>query len=185
MGVRSNDILDLSKIEAGKLELDEAEADIATLVGSCLTLVTQRARDADVILDAQIHADVPTIRGDERRLKQIIINLLSNAIKFTPSGGRISVAAAIDGSGDLTLSVSDTGVGISAEDLPKVMEVFGQAEDVFSREHQGSGLGLPLSRALAELHGGTLDIASAPGAGTTVTLRLPADRAVSADMSAA
>jgi two-component system cell cycle sensor histidine kinase PleC len=180
-----NDILDLSKIEAGKLELDEVEADIATIIGSCLTLVTQRAREAGVVLDAQIPEDVPAIRGDERRLKQIVINLLSNAIKFTPTGGRVSVAAAIDGSGDLTLSVSDTGVGIAPEDLPKVMEVFGQVGDVLSREHQGSGLGLPLSRALAELHNGTLDIESALGTGTTVTLRLPASRTVSMEASVA
>ncbi len=180
-----NDILDLSKIEAGKLELDETNVDITTFVDSCLNLVKQRAQEGDITLDVQIAGDLLVIHGDERRLKQIVINLLSNAIKFTPAGGHVSVGAAIDGSRGLALSVSDTGAGISPEDLPKVMEVFGQAEDVFSREHQGSGLGLPLSRALAELHGGALDIESTLGAGTMVTVRLPASRTVSRASSVA
>ena len=180
-----NDVLDLSKIEAGKLELDESEVDIAKIIGSCLTLVKQRAQEISVVIDVQISEGLPLIHGDERRLKQIVINLLTNAIKFTRTGGRVSVGAAIDGTGDLTLSVSDTGIGISPENLPKVMEVFGQVEEVFTREHHGSGLGLPLSKALAELHGGTLGIESTLGAGTTATMRLPAHRTVSMEASVA
>jgi PAS domain S-box-containing protein len=176
-----NDILDLSKIEAGKLELDEAEVDIAKVIDSCLTLVNRRAEEGGVILDLDLSEGLPLIHGDERRLKQIVINVLTNAIEFTSTGGRVSVGVAIVGAGNLALSVSDTGIGISPEDLSKVMETFGQVQNVFSRDHQGSGLGLPLSRALAELHGGTLDIESTFGAGTTVTLRLPANRLVSSD----
>lgn len=180
-----DDILDLSKIESGKLELDETYVDIEKIIDLSLTLVKQHAQEKGVVLDVQISEDLPVILDNERRLKQIVINLLINVITFTRTGGRISVIAAIDGADDLTLSVSDTGVGISPEDLPKVMEVFGQVEEVISREHQGSGLGLPLSKALAELHGGALGIESTFGVGTTVTLRLPTNRTVSTKASVA
>jgi PAS domain S-box-containing protein len=180
-----DDILDLSKIEFGKLDLNETDVDIAAMVDACTPLVARRAEQGGVAIHVEIPPDLPAIRGDERRLKQIVINLMANAVSFTPNGGRVSVGASVEPSGDFALWVSDTGVGIAPEDLATVMEVFGQVGDVFSREHQGSGLGLPFSRGLAERHGGTLHIESTLGDGTTATLRLPADRTVPAERAGA
>jgi signal transduction histidine kinase len=109
-------------------------------------------------------------------MKQILINLLSNSVKFTPAGGIIRLAAQVDEAGDLVIVVADTGIGIAAEDLDKVLEPFGQVDSSLSRKHRGTGLGLPLTRGLVELHGGSFKLESTPGAGTTVTLRFPARR---------
>ncbi len=180
-----DDILDLSKIESGKLDLNETDVDIAAMVDACTPLVARRAEQGGVALHVEIPPDLPAIRGDERRLKQIVINLMANAVSFTPNGGRVSVGASVEPSGDFAFWVSDTGVGIAPEDLATVMEVFGQVGDVFSREHRGSGLGLPFSKGLAERRGGTLQIESTLGAGTTATLRLPAERTVTAQRAGA
>ncbi len=180
-----NDILDLSKIEAGKLTLDESEVRLAKVIHTSLALVRQQAECKGVILTRELSGTPPTIYGDERRPKQIVINLLSNAVKFSSKGDHVSIDAAICADGGLALKVSDTGAGIAAEDLPKVMEVFGQVPSIEAQSFEGSGLGLPLTKALAELHGGTIDIESALGVGTTVALRLPAKRVMAVRASAA
>ncbi len=171
-----NDILDVSKAEAGMIELCDEEIDLRTLVTSTLRLVHARAEHQGVILETDLPAGLPPVRVDGMRLKQVLLNLLTNAVKFTDAGGKVAVRARLDGNRALLLQVADTGVGISRENLQRVMEPFTQADSSFSRKHEGTGLGLPLSRALVELHGGTLWIESEVGAGTVVTVRLPATR---------
>jgi len=171
-----NDLLDLSKLEAGKVELHEARLALPTLVGDCLRLVRERAASAGIGLRTCLPVDLPELNGDARIMKQILINLLSNAIKFTPRGGRVEVSARPSADGGLAIDVADTGIGMSAADIEVALTPFGQVDGPFNRKHQGTGLGLPLVRALAELHGGSLTIRSAPGAGTTATVALPAAR---------
>ena len=175
-----NDILDLSKIEAGKLELDEEEVDVAKVLESCEMLVRERAEIGDVALRRKVANDLGHLRADKRKIKQILINLLSNAIKFTPKGGRVRVDARIDRGGDMVISVADTGIGIAPEDIVKAMAPFSQVDTALSRKYEGTGLGLPLTKSLVEMHGGTLDLASGLGEGTTVTVRLPAERVIEA-----
>ncbi|MGH6929639.1 MAG: sensor histidine kinase, partial [Dongiaceae bacterium] len=131
------------------------------------------------MLHAALPQDLPRIRGDALRLKQVVVNLLSNAVKFTPAGGRVTIAAAVEGSGDLALQVCDTGIGISADQIAKVVLPFYQVRESGLRRG-GTGLGLSLAKALVELHGGSLDLASRLGAGTTATIRLPSERLVRA-----
>ena len=173
-----NDLLDLSKIEAGKMELTEDLVDVAQLIADCVTLVRDAAARGSIELAVDRDQSLPVVFADERKIKQILINLLSNAIKFTESGGSVEIVAAVAASGGLEISVRDSGVGIKPEDIAKVMEPFGQLQLQGSIEsgQPGTGLGLPLSRKLAELHGGTLEIESAPGRGTTVLLSLPPER---------
>ncbi|HZB93511.1 MAG TPA: ATP-binding protein [Stellaceae bacterium] len=171
-----NDILDMSRIEVGRYELREEVFDIADAVEGAARLVRGRAEEAGIDLVIDVPRELPPLCAEPRACRQILLNLLSNAIKFTPRGGRISVAAEIAEATGLAIRVSDTGIGIAAKDVPLVLTPFGQVEAALSRRHGGVGLGLPLSKRLAELHGGSLDIASAPGAGTTVTLRFPGGR---------
>ncbi|MCZ6895035.1 MAG: PAS-domain containing protein [Gammaproteobacteria bacterium] len=168
-----NDILDLSKIEAGKLELYEEEIEIPRIVRSCITLVKERAQHGGVALEQHVPQDLPVLRADERKLKQILLNLLTNAIKFTPSGGRVVLRVEADAGDWIRLSVTDTGIGIAPDDIVKAMEAFGQIDGAQSRKHRGTGLGLPLTRSLVELHGGTLELESEVDVGTTVTVHLP------------
>ena len=171
-----NDILDLSKIEAGKYELHEEEIEVGEVVDACLRVIDERAGAARLEVVVRIPSDLQPLRADERALKQILLNLLSNAVKFTPEGGQILVQAARDGS--LLLSVADTGIGIAEDDIPKALAQFGQVDSSLSREYDGTGLGLPLVKFLAELHGGALDVKSEIGVGTTVTVRFPAERMI-------
>jgi signal transduction histidine kinase len=174
-----NDILDVARIESGRVELADAPVDPALLLAACRRLMEPAARAARITLAADIQPDLPMLRGDERRLRQVLLNLLSNAVKFTPPGGSVQMAGAFDrndgSGGSLVVMVSDTGAGIAPEDLPKVFEPFNQLGEG-PRRAQGSGLGLFMSRALAKAHGGTLELDSAPGHGTVATLRLPPDR---------
>ena len=172
-----NEILDLSKLEAGRLELHEEEVDLPTTIDSCISLIASQARDAKLQVSQSVDRDVVTIRADDRRLRQILINLLSNAVKFTPEGGKIRVSARRKTEG-LELSVSDTGIGIAPENIPAALMAFGQIDSALSRKHEGTGLGLPLAKHLVELHGGTLTISSKENVGTTVTILLPAERIV-------
>ncbi|MBI3451761.1 MAG: PAS-domain containing protein [Rhodospirillales bacterium] len=171
-----NDILDLSKIEAGKSTLHEEDVDIARLLTVSTRLVRDRARIAGVGMETELAADLPAVRADEIKLKQIVLNLLSNAIKFSPSGGRITIHAGIEPSGKLEIAITDTGVGMRAEDIPIAMMPFRQVDSSLARRHEGTGLGLPLAKGLVEMHDGELAIESTPGRGTTVTIRLPAHR---------
>jgi len=170
-----NDVLDLAKLEAGKLDLRETDICLGELAEQCLTLVKTRAAEGGVTLDARIPPNLPALRADARAVKQILLNLLSNAVKFTPEGGRVTLAAGADAR-RLWLSVSDTGIGMSAADIAVALAPFGQVDSQLARKHQGTGLGLPISRSLARLHGGDLEIASAPGKGTTMTATFPAAR---------
>ncbi|MGE5146274.1 MAG: ATP-binding protein [Candidatus Eiseniibacteriota bacterium] len=171
-----NDLLDLSKIEAGKLELHEAWVEVPATVDTCLRLVKERALNHGVELTTELIGALPAIWADERALKQILLNLLTNAVKFTPHGGRVTVRAVIDEDDRLRLSVADTGIGIAEKDMPRVLEAFGQVDSAMNRKHAGTGLGLPLTRRLIELHGGEFAIESAVGKGTTVSAHFPALR---------
>ncbi len=171
-----NDILDLSKIEAGRVELREETVDVDGIIDGCLALVEELARAAGLTLEKRVADGLPALWADARMVRQILINLLSNAVKFTPSGGSVGVEAAISSTGALVLTVSDTGIGMAPEDIPKVMEPFVQVDDVLNRKYEGTGLGLPLANRLAEMHGADFELKSKEGAGTTVTVRFPAER---------
>ncbi len=179
-----NDILDLSKAEAGQLELHEEILDVHGSTAKCIRIVQQRAADAGTtIRQAKENAGI-TLFADARAFKQILFNLLSNAIKFTPNGGGIEVRLTLDGQGDLRLTVADEGIGMDEEDIPRVLAPFQQVDSELSRQFEGTGLGLPLVKHLAEMHGGELEIESTVGVGTTVTVRFPEYR-VSPDAAAA
>jgi signal transduction histidine kinase len=169
-----NDILDLSKIEAGKQELHRQVSTVEDICGACMRLVKDRADEAGVRIALSVPAGIRPLDVDIRAVKQILLNLLTNAIKFTPQGGRVTLFASDNGGPEVELGVSDTGIGIAADDLPRVLEPFGQVENVFSRTRGGTGLGLPLAKMLAGLHGGRLSIDSRLGEGTTVSVWLPA-----------
>jgi two-component system, cell cycle sensor histidine kinase PleC len=172
------DILDLSKVEAGRLELRDEIVDLATLVEDCRRFFAERAATGGLKLRVRVAPNLPRLRGDEIRLKQILLNLLSNAVKFTAPGGRITLEAAKSAEGGVALAVGDTGIGMAPEEVPLALEPFRQLDAAFNRRFDGTGLGLPLARQLAELHGGTLTIDSAKDRGTTVTVTLPASRVV-------
>jgi two-component system cell cycle sensor histidine kinase PleC len=169
-----NDILDFSKANAGKLEIELSDVDVNKLLKSSMRLVLPRAQEAEVTLNEDLPSDHAVLKTDPKRLKQCVLNLLSNSVKFTPSGGTITLRA-WDSVSDqrFVIEVVDTGVGIAAKDISKVMATFGQAENKLSRRYEGTGLGLPLSKKLVELMGGTFEIQSEEGKGTTVIISLP------------
>ncbi len=167
-----NDILDLSKIEAGRMELDLSDFDLPAALQNALTLVKERAQRHGIALGLEVDASLGMLRADERKFKQIMINLLSNAVKFTAEGGRVSVAAKPNGSA-VEVSIADTGVGIAAEDQHAVFEEFKQVGRDYTRKAEGTGLGLALTRRFVELHGGTISLQSVPGKGSTFTFTLP------------
>jgi signal transduction histidine kinase len=171
-----SDILDISKIEVGEMDLQEDTIDVAEIVESALRLVGAKAETANISLRADVAADLPLLFGDARRMKQILLNLLSNGIKFTASGGTVAVRADRAADGSLHIAVSDTGIGIAARDIEKAMAPFSQVDGRLSRKYEGTGLGLPIAKSLTELHGGVLTLASELGRGTIVTLRFPAER---------
>jgi PAS domain S-box-containing protein len=171
-----NDILDISKIEAGRLELCEEDAELAHVVQACLRLIGQRAQDAGLAILDQVPSDLPRVCVDVRLVKQVLLNFLSNAIKFTPEGGSITLAAGRDVDGGLWLSVQDTGIGIARQHHELVFEPFEQVENIWSRRYSGTGLGLPIAKKIVELHDGGVDLESELAEGTKVTLRLPATR---------
>jgi signal transduction histidine kinase len=170
-----NDILDFSKIEAGEMQLQEGPMDIPEAISFCKRLVQHRAAQAEITLHSSVAEEVPLIRADERKIKQALLNLLTNSVKFTPTGGTISVRVAVQ-DGALVLAVSDTGIGMLPDQVAHALEPFGQVDSSLARTTNGTGLGLPLSRALVELHGGTLSVESAVGKGTNVTIVLPSER---------
>jgi PAS domain S-box-containing protein len=174
-----NDILDLSKLESGKLELREEDVDLAATVAECLTLVRSRAAKAQVVLATDVDPALPALRCDERALKQVLLNFLSNAVKFTPAGGTVTTAVRHTPRG-IALSVTDTGIGMKAEDIAVALEAFGQIDSKVARQHKGTGLGLPISKSLIELHGGTLTVESTPNVGTTMTATFPLERVAKA-----
>lgn len=169
-----NDILDMSKIEAGRYELALEAHRLSNVVEDCLTIVKGRAREAQISIVNEFPRDIPAARFDARAIKQVLLNLLSNAIKFTPAGGQVRIAGHRDSEGNMVVSVSDTGVGIRPEYLPRIFEPFWQGDPNVSRSGEGTGLGLAISRKFMELHGGTLEIDSVENRGTTAMIRLPA-----------
>lgn len=173
------DILDLSKIEAGKVDMQESVIELPRVIASCLKLIDERAKLASVYLWNHVPVDLPLVRVDERKLRQILINLLSNAVKFTPSGGHVTLTAHADASG-IAIEVSDTGIGMAHADIVRALTPFMQVENSLSRRFEGTGLGLPLADSLTRLHDGTLSLDSEPGKGTKVTITLPANRIASA-----
>jgi PAS domain S-box-containing protein len=174
-----NDILDLSKIEAGKHELHEQEIDVHRVLRSCFTLVKERAAIQGVKIESNVEEDAPPLFADERNLKQIFLNLMTNAIKFTPAGGTVSVSIWSNRDEGYVFQFADTGIGIAPDDIPKALASFGQVESELAVAHQGTGLGLPLTKSLVELHGGSFDLESKVGSATIVTVRFPAERVVS------
>jgi signal transduction histidine kinase len=174
-----NDILDLSKLEAGKLELREENVTLRTVVEDSLTLIRNRAQKCDVLLVTEIEPRLPKLLCDERALKQVLLNFLSNAVKFTPQGGTVTTRVCRV-TGGLALSVSDTGIGMNQADINVALSAFGQIDSKLARQQQGTGLGLPISKSLIELHGGTLTVQSTPGKGTTMTATFPISRIVEA-----
>jgi signal transduction histidine kinase len=166
-----NDILDLSKIEAGRMELEAADFDLPGAIDNALILVRERATRRGITLGRHLDEGLGTIHGDERKVKQVLLNLLSNALKFTPEGGRIDVRAALH-EGRAEVSVADTGVGIAPEDQAAVFEEFRQVGTA-DKKVEGTGLGLALSQKFVQLHGGRLWVESELGRGSTFTFTLP------------
>jgi signal transduction histidine kinase len=177
-------ILDISKAEAGKLTVDPVELDPRPIVEAALPLVRGAAEGKRIRLSADVPATASLCFADPHALKQILVNLLSNAVKFTPEGGAVTVQLRSLADGGTEFVVRDTGVGIAAADLPRLMKPFEQASSGYTRQNGGTGLGLPLIDSLVSLHGGTLAIDSAVGRGTAVTVRLPPSRAGAARMKA-
>ena len=171
-----NDILDMSKIEAGRMTLNEGSLSLAEAVSTALGLVRESAEAGGLSLGTDLAEALPQLWADERAVRQMLINLLSNAVKFTPDGGKVTVSACRSAEGGLALAVTDTGIGISPEDQATVMEPFRQGRSERLASAGGTGLGLALVKSLIELHGGTIKLSSRVGAGTTVTLYFPADR---------
>ncbi len=169
-----NDILDLSKSEAGKLDLFCEQLDLEEMGAECFRLITDRASEQNITLFKDIDADFPLLYADKLRVKQILLNLLSNAVKFTPSGGLVRLSAEITAEGGIVLSVSDTGIGMAPESIPKALEPFRQIDSPLSRKVEGTGLGLSLVKNLAELHGARIFIESVLNVGTRVRISFPA-----------
>ncbi len=168
-----NDILDLAKAESGKLELREEDVDIARVVALSSTIVREMAEKNGVTYDVALAEVMPHVRADSSKLQQILINLLGNAVKFTPSGGSVSLSAHPSADGGLVFEIADTGIGIPSDKIDVALAPFGQVDSRLARKYEGTGLGLPLTKRLVEMHGGILNISSELGKGTTVTVYLP------------
>mgnify|MGYP003694310439 CR=1 FL=1 len=168
-----NDILDLSKIEFGNVPLIEENVDLDATIASCLTIIGERARNGGLAVEYKPLKKMPILWVEQRRIKQVLINLLSNAVKFTPTGGSIAITLRRERDDSLAIAVTDSGIGIRQEDMAVVMAPFGQVDTGLNRKFEGTGLGLPLTKAFVEMHGGRLTLASELGKGTTATVMLP------------
>jgi two-component system cell cycle sensor histidine kinase PleC len=168
-----NDILDMSKIEAGRMKLDMEELDLSRTLAESLRVVSGRAEDKNLVLDADIESTIPVV-ADRRAIKQIIVNLLSNAVKFTPDGGKVVVRSRLSGD-SIVLTIADTGIGIPPHSLARLGRPFEQVESQLTKTYHGSGLGLAIARSLTKLHGGSMRLRSKLGAGTVVCVSLPCD----------
>jgi PAS domain S-box-containing protein len=173
-----NEVLDMSKIEAGRVELDEHEVDVREAVESVVRMMASRAFSGGITMESKIGKDIPLLKCDPRLIRQVLINLVSNAVKFSKPGGRIDISADLRSDGDMQVIVEDTGIGIPKDKIRQALEPFGQIHDYAhaSKENQGTGLGLPLARAMVELHGGYLQLESDTDAGTKVTIVFPPHR---------
>jgi two-component system, cell cycle sensor histidine kinase PleC len=179
-----NDILDMSKIEAGRMKLDMETLDLSRTLAESLRVVSGRAIDKHLVLDADIEGVTPVV-ADRRAIKQIVVNLLSNAVKFTPDGGKVMVRSRVLGD-RIMLLIADTGIGIAPQSLARLGRPFEQVESQLTKTYHGSGLGLAIARSLTNLHGGSMRLRSKLGAGTVVCVSLPRDaRKARAKMSVA
>jgi len=173
-----NDVLDLSRIDAGGIELHEEEVDVAELVEGSARLVEGRAANNRLELTIDAAPGLPRLRADPRLAKQALLNLLTNAVKFTDPGGSVTIAATRRADGGIEIVVSDTGIGIRADDIQRALEPFAQVGDDLQRRAEGTGLGLPLTRSIMELHGGSLELRSEPGRGTDAIVVFPPHRSI-------
>jgi signal transduction histidine kinase len=167
-----NEILDLSKVEAGRMELELATFDLPLAIDNTRTFVRERATRQDITVDVKVDERLGEFLGDERKIKQILLNLLSNAVKFTPEGGRIGINA-VQSNGAVEISVADTGIGIAPEDQPRIFEEFRQVGGEYAHKKEGTGLGLTLAKKFVELHGGKIWVESEAGKGSTFIFTLP------------
>ena len=170
--------MDLSKVESGTVELDEEDIEIPEFIRAVQTLVAGHARKGGVELELDLSDGLPALRADRCKLKQILVNLLSNAIKFTEAGGKITLRIWRRLDSGCVFQIIDSGIGIAPENIPKALAPFQQIDGDLNRRYEGTGLGLPLAKSLCEMHGGSLDLQSEVGVGTTVTVRFPAERIV-------
>ena len=171
-----NDILDISAVEAGKLELHEEDVDISEILESCRRLIRSDAKNGGIDLKISAAKDVSKLFADSRRMKQILVNLLSNAIKFSGDAKTVSLRIALNKKGDMTFRIADKGIGMSKDEIALALEPFSQVDSSLSRATEGTGLGLPIARELSEAHGGALTVRSKPGEGTAITVCFPAER---------
>jgi len=169
-----NDILDLSRVELGRLDLHVGRIEVGKLVAEVVEMLRRQAASAEVAIETDVDPALPPIESDEQKLRQVLLNVLSNALKFTPAGGRVTICAQPERDGGCRIAVEDNGIGMAPESIPIALAPFGQIDSSLARKYGGTGLGLPLARRFAILLGGGLDIRSAAGAGTTVTISLPA-----------
>ena len=161
-------------MEAGRFEIVEQDFALAETIDEAKRLLDIRAQKAGLALSSDIGPDVARVYADRKLIAQALLNLLSNAVKFTPAGGHINIVAMREaGAGDLLISVSDTGIGMSPEEIPHALEPFGQIDGILARRYDGTGLGLTITKAFVEMHGGALTLDSEKGRGTTATIRLP------------
>jgi two-component system, cell cycle sensor histidine kinase PleC len=174
-----DEILDLSRIEAGRYELNEEAILLSRIVGECSHLLAMRGKSRGLTIHEMLEEDMPRLWADVRAVRQICLNLLGNAIKFTPSGGEIWLKAGWTASGGQYLSVKDTGSGIPEEEIPIVLASFGQGSNSIKSAEQGAGLGLPIAKALVDLHGGTFTLKSKLRIGTEVIVTFPPMRVLS------
>ena len=170
-----NDVLELSKADAGQLKLQDEIIDLSGTISTCTRQVKRMAQNKEVQLEIELDSDLPQLRIDEHRLQQILLNLLSNAIKFTPAGGKVCVSAYVC-AGGLASVVADTGIGMTPAEIEEALKHFGQIDNQLTRQHEGAGLGLPLAKSLVESHSGTLEITSEPDASTRVSVVFPPER---------
>ena len=174
-----NDILDISKIQSGTYALDAFEVDVGAVLRDVLADAEAHAAEAGVTLSLRGAFSLPLVRGDDTKLGQIFGNLISNAVKFTPSGGTVAVEALEQENGGVMITVRDTGIGMTADEIRVALEPFGQVDRARTRWREGAGLGLTIAKSLVELHGGELMIMSVKGKGTDVTVKLPPAHQVS------
>jgi signal transduction histidine kinase len=180
-----NDILDIAKAESGRFDLTEEDVDMRQAIAASLRLVHTRAAKSRIAMSVHVPADLPRLRADHRRVKQILLNLLGNAVKFTAEGGSIIVSAGVEDDGSLAVRIADTGIGIAKENLAKVTQPFFQVDNSLARRNEGVGLGLPLVSSFMQRHGGMLELTSELGRGTSATLRFPASRVLRRETLAA
>jgi len=170
------DILDMAKLESGRVSLQEIELDLPTIIAASRRMVEARAEEGSVRLVVETAPHLPPMRGGERALKQIVLNLLSNAVKFTPQGGTATIAVGLNAAGGIEIKVSDTGIGIPADAIERLFQPFYQVDAKISRRYGGTGLGLAITKKLVDAHDGQIAVASTPGVGTTVTVSFPPAR---------